>query len=185
MSVLKSLFAAVDQAFAEFKELHPDEVCCSKGCDDCCHAIFDVTLAEAVNLLKHFKQLSEVVQLQVQQNSKKALAERQEIVAAEKMDPVLVRVRCPLLDDNGQCLCYESRPFSCRANGIPSEFNSAGYVCGFSGFDPGISYPTVNLQHAQDLLNQLSVARGGEELGRQRWSLAAVLLGDEKLESLL
>ena len=185
MSVLKSLFAAVDQAFAEVSELHPDEVRCGKGCDDCCHGVFDVSLVEAVNLLKQVKQLNEELQLQVRQNSEKALADWLMFSAGDTIDPALVRVRCPLLNDNGQCLCHDDRPFSCRANGIPAEFNGAGHVCGLSGFDSGKSYPTVNLQHSQDLLYQLSVARGGKELGGQRWFLAEILLGDEKLEALV
>ena len=184
MSLLFSLYAAVDQAFAEVQELHPDEVRCGKGCEDCCHAAFDVSLVEAVNLLRHFALLPVNEQDAVLELAIKALADWDEI-AKGGVDPALARIRCPLLNEDGNCRCYEARPVNCRTYGIPTEVNGKGHVCGLSGFDTGTSYPTVNLAQVQQVLYQLSVAKAGEDRARLRWPIAAVLLGKAELDDLL
>ena len=59
-----------------------------------------------------------------------------------------------------------------------------GHVCGLSGFDPGVSYPTVNLEQLQRALYEMSVSAGGEGLARKRWPISALLLGGTEVDSL-
>jgi hypothetical protein len=58
--------AQADAAFKHVSEAHPELVRCKKGCSDCCYALFDLTLIEALSGLigrptvlneKHLKML--------------------------------------------------------------------------------------------------------------------------------
>ena len=172
---LETLFALADQAFAAVRQAHPDAIACRKGCADCCHAVFDVSLVEAANLLRHFQGLDHAEQEQIviaAQEAKQAW----ERIMESRLDPAVARIRCPLLDAQGQCLCYEARPVNCRTYGIPTVINGKGHVCGFSGFEPGKSYPTVNLAALQQMLYDLSVQLAGAEKGARRWPIASVIL---------
>ena len=40
--------------FAKVKEQFPDAVKCREGCADCCHALFDITLIEALYVNTRF-----------------------------------------------------------------------------------------------------------------------------------
>jgi hypothetical protein len=51
----EALSLAADQVFAKVKADHPDCVKCDRECADCCHALFDLTLIEAMYLNDRFK----------------------------------------------------------------------------------------------------------------------------------
>ncbi|HIJ90222.1 MAG: YkgJ family cysteine cluster protein [Desulfobulbaceae bacterium] len=172
---LDKLFAAIDQAFKAVREVHPDAITCEKGCADCCHAVFDVSLVEAVNLQAHFRKLAAPMREQIAAAAHQAMQAWEHIMAAH-LDPAVARIRCPLLDDQGLCLCYEARPVNCRTYGVPTVIDGKGHVCGLSGFEPGESYPTINLVALQRILHDLSVQLAGEEKGVRRWPIAAVIL---------
>src|SRR3990167_779373 len=172
---LNKLFAAVDQAFEAVRQNHAEEIACGRGCADCCHAVFDVSLVEAVNLQAHFQGLAPSVREQIAGAAAEAWQAWEQSMASH-IDPAVARIRCPLLDGQGLCLCYEARPVNCRTYGIPTVIEGKGHVCGFSGFEPGKSYPTVNLASLQRVLYDLSVQLAGEENGAHRWPIAAVIL---------
>ena len=67
-----------------------------------------------------------------------------------------MRIRCPLLGDNDLCELYDYRPIACRVYGIPQAVNGKGRTCGFSGFQPGESYPTFNRDIIHDMLIVIS-----------------------------
>ena len=175
---LDKLFVAIDQAFEAVRQAHPEEIACGKGCADCCQAVFDVSLAEAVNLQVHLQRLDPMVREEIARAAQEARQAWTQIMAAG-LDPSVARIRCPLLDDQGLCLCYEARPVNCRTYGIPTVIDGKGHVCGFSGFEPGKSYPTVNLASLQRILHNLSVQMAGEEKGASRWPIAAVILDSQ------
>ncbi len=172
---LHKLFVAIDQAFEVVSQAHPEEIACEKGCVDCCQAVFDVSLVEAVNLQANLQRLDHTVREEIAVAAQEAQQAWGQIMA-EGLDPALARIRCPLLDAQGLCLCYETRPVNCRTYGIPTEIGGKGHVCGFSGFEPGRSYPTVNLASLQGRLLDLSVQLAGEENGSRRWPIASVIL---------
>lgn len=182
MKDLKDFFSAIDKAFAEVQEQFADEVKCRKGCDDCCHAVFDISLAEAASILEHFQALEPQEQQEIISAASEALASWEE-TSRNEVDISKARIRCPLLDKEGCCFCYEVRPVNCRTYGIPTVIDGAGHVCGLSGFEPGTKYPTVNLEQLQKVLYDFSVHLGGENIGRQRWPLAAILLDPEKIKN--
>ncbi len=176
---LQGIYDVVDNAFAKVQKQFSDEVRCGKGCDDCCHAVFDVSIIEAVALLKHFQTLSEEDHEAIIEASSIAF-EAWEKLVNQKGEFSEARIRCPLLNEEGLCSCYEFRPVNCRTYGIPTVINGAGHVCGFSGFEPGRQYPTVSLEQIQQALYNLSVGLAGEKTGIKRMPIAAVLLREEE-----
>jgi len=66
------------------------------------------------------------------------------------------RVRCPLLNEENKCDLYAYRPVTCRLYGIPTAIGGRGHTCGLSGFQEGVSYPTVNLDSVHAKLRELS-----------------------------
>lgn len=172
---LGKLFAAIDQAFESVRKAHPEAIACGKGCADCCQAVFDVSLVEAVNLQCHLQRLAPTMREEIVAVAQEARQAWEQIMESG-LDPAVARIRCPLLDGQGACLCYEARPVNCRTYGIPTVIDGKGHVCGLSGFEPGKSYPTVNLASLQRVLHDLSVQLAGEEMGARRWPIAAVIL---------
>ena len=50
----EALSQAADQVFARVKEQFPDCVRCKEECSDCCYALFDLTLIEALYMNEKF-----------------------------------------------------------------------------------------------------------------------------------
>lgn len=164
------------------RERFPEEVKCKPGCSDCCSAVFDLSYIEAVYLAYRFSLLEDELKVEIQERAKKALQEWQELVAT-KGDPSTARIRCPLLNSEEQCDCYEARPVNCRTYGVPTVINDSGHVCGLSGFTKGNSYPSLHLAPLQQSLYDYSIELGGKELGEKRWPAGAVLLYPEGFQS--
>jgi Fe-S-cluster containining protein len=160
----------VDKLFETVKAKHPDEVTCAQGCSDCCHAIFDLSLIEALYL--HAKARETLERDELQKLFDRANeAERQQARVARTAtkrvregvddqaileDVATARIRCPLLDEEDSCQLYEHRPLTCRLYGIPQAIRGEARTCGLSGFDAGQEYPTVRLEMLQDALVVLS-----------------------------
>ena len=178
---LIGLFATVDQAFVEVRTQFPDAVQCGQGCDDCCSAVFDLSLVEAVALASVAQGLAEEIKSLSLKRASEALAAWEKVVGGDPADLARERIRCPLLGEDGLCLCYEARPVNCRTYGIPTVIGGAGHVCGFSGFESGADYPTVDLEQLQNALLAMSVRLAGEEAGRKRRPVAKVLLAPEEI----
>ena len=166
----EALVAQADGAFERVKNAYTDCVKCEEKCADCCFALFDLTLIEALYIHHKFNekyQGSEKVELleksnradrQIYKIKRKAYAELQtgknegEILAAMALE----RIRCPLLNEKELCDLYEYRPITCRFYGIPTAIGGAGHTCGKSGFKQGEKYPTVNLDAVHSQLQQIS-----------------------------
>jgi Fe-S-cluster containining protein len=182
---LIDLFTTVDQAFVEVRAQFPDAVHCGQGCDDCCSAVFDLSLVEAVALASVLQGLAEGIKALSLKRASEALAEWDEIVTGDSTELARQRIRCPLLGEDGLCVCYEARPVNCRTYGIPTVIAGAGHVCGFSGFESGVDYPTIDLEQLQNALLAMSVRLAGEEAGQKRWPVAKVLLAPEEIFAVL
>nr|WP_321401874.1 YkgJ family cysteine cluster protein [uncultured Desulfobacter sp.] len=166
----EAVVSMVDQVFDRVKKEYPKEVFCREKCSDCCYAIFDLTLIEALYLNHKF-------------NEKFSGSEKADLIAiADKTDRVLAkmkrdaykkvkeganqleivgrmsqeRVRCPLLGDNNLCLMYENRPITCRVYGIPTSTAGASHICGRTNFVQGKAYPTLNMDKIYTQLQLLS-----------------------------
>ncbi len=166
----EKLVAASDEAFNRVKNAHADCVKCAEGCSDCCLAIFDLTLIEALYINHRFKQafdlparddLLEKANRADRQIAKIKRRAHEQLKAGKPEEEILAdlareRVHCPLLNTRNLCDLYENRPLTCRFYGIPTAIGGAGHTCGKSGFKSGETYPTVNLDTIHARLQEIS-----------------------------
>ncbi len=160
----------IEKVFAKVKNECEDYVKCKVGCSDCCHAIFDLTLIEAMYINNKFNERFEGVEkanlidsankadrkiYQIKRSAhKELLGGAKDVDILGKM--AVERVRCPLLDDSDQCVLYDCRPLTCRLYGIPTASGGMSHTCGKSGFAEGDKYPTVNMDALYRQLYEIS-----------------------------
>lgn len=166
----EALVAEVDKAFNKISEQTDDGIKCGKGCSDCCHALFDLTLVEALYLNSRFNELysgmersdilqrADVADRQIHKIKRRAFKASQAGTSATEIlkEVSLSRVRCPLLKEDNLCALYDSRPLTCRIYGVPMNIGGQAHSCQKSGFAPGRSYPTINMDTLQSKLIELS-----------------------------
>ncbi len=166
----ESIAREVDAVFAKVAEQHPDKVRCKQGCCDCCHALFDLSLIEALYLNHRFnerysgQERSDILDRADSADRATYKIKREVYHASQDGRPVSeimnmvgkARVRCALLGDDDRCDLYENRPLTCRLYGIPTAIHGQAHGCGLSGFEPGQPYPTVHVEKLQDRLMALS-----------------------------
>jgi len=164
--------ADVDGIFAKVAGQYPDKVKCREGCCDCCHALFDLSLIEALYLNAKFnerysgQERSDILERADDADRATYKIKREVFHASQDGRPVAeimdmvgkAKVRCALLNDQDRCDLYEHRPLTCRLYGIPTAIHGQGHCCGLSGFEPGQPYPTVHVEKLQDRLVALSQA---------------------------
>jgi len=162
------LLARTEVAFRKVKEEFPELVLCRRGCDDCCRAPFRVTLIEAVALSSALASLDRRLRRRILDRSRRELnralglfdslpaeGDRASLEAAAR-DLSRARLRCPLLTENG-CALYPARPATCRLYGLPTQSRGLSHTCPRSGFEPGRTYPTVDLDLIAGRLAELSL----------------------------
>ena len=166
----EALVEKSDIAFERVKDAYADCVKCKEKCADCCYALFDLTLIEALYLNHKFNEKfkgSQKVALLEKANradrrihklKRKAFKdfEAGKSEADILTEMALERVRCPLLNEKDLCDLYDFRPLTCRFYGIPTAIGGRGHTCGISGFKEGEQYPTVNLDVVHSQLQQIS-----------------------------
>ena len=163
------LTASVERLCAQVAEQFSHAVRCREGCTDCCHALFDIPLIEAIYLQHHFSALDDGLKQRVWIDADKVdrhievLKKRlykehsrggntQVILQQVASD----RVRCPLLGEDDRCALYAYRPLTCRIYGLPLDIHGQGRSCGLSGFVPGEQYPAIKVAPLQDRLVDMS-----------------------------
>ncbi len=167
----EALVKITDEAFEKVKNQYPDCVKCESGCSDCCFAIFDLTLIEAMYVNYHFniKFSAGSVRYDMIERANRAdrklhkLKKRAQTEADAGRDDVsiigdmsLERVRCPLLGLNDNCDLYEFRPIACRVYGIPTSASGMSHTCGKSAFEQGKPYPALNMDAVYRRLYEIS-----------------------------
>lgn len=163
------LLADMDKVFATVKDQHPECVTCVTGCSDCCHAVFDLPLIEALYVNHHFHGMPRETRDQILAKADQADRAAYKLKfqahkrhrAGEETDVILEdmareRVRCPLLNAQDRCDLYAYRPVTCRLYGIPQEVAGKARTCSLSRFSPGVSYPTVHVDKIHQKLAALS-----------------------------
>ncbi len=166
----EAVVSMIDGIFQRVKKEFPKEVFCREKCSDCCYALFDLTIIEAIYLNHRF-------------NEKFSGEEKKKIIEnAVKTDRAIVRlkrdayrefekdknevdilakmgrerIRCPLLGPDNLCIMYESRPITCRIYGIPTSSAGMSHICGRTNFEEGKKYPTLNMDKIYTQLQLLS-----------------------------
>ncbi len=166
----EALVSQADTAFERVKNAYADCVKCEEKCSDCCYALFDLTLIEALYIhhkfIEKYKGSTKVALLEkanradrrIYKIKRKAYRDLQsgknegEILAELAFE----RIRCPLLNEKDLCDLYDYRPLTCRFYGVPTAIGGAGHTCGKSEFKQGEKYPTVNLDSVHSQLQQIS-----------------------------
>lgn len=166
----EALVQVVDGIFDRVKQEFPKEVFCREKCSDCCYAIFDMPLIEALYLksrfLETFSGKARNDLLEIADKTDRALvrlkrdaykkvkdgADQLEIVGRMSQE----RVRCPLLGKDDLCVLYEFRPITCRIYGIPTSTEGKSHICGRTNFIQGNPYPTLNMDKIYTQLQLLS-----------------------------
>lgn len=162
----ESVVAEVDAVFNKFETEMGDLVKCGKGCSDCCYALFDITLAEAIYINHKFNEKfsgiarSEIMDRAGQADRKIHKLKRKVFKASQEGRPAAeilmevskARVRCPMLGDDDLCAIYENRPITCRLYGVPTSIGGEAHTCNKAGFKGGEKYPTVNMDIIIDKL---------------------------------
>jgi Fe-S-cluster containining protein len=155
-----------DQAFHEMQQKYGECIRCERHCSDCCHAVFGLFIIEAAYLKQNFDQLGkEKIKTALLRcnEADRALKQLEKMLQSYRDDPNMQayamareRIRCPLLDDNLDCILHSFRPITCRVYGIPTKIQGKARVCGKSGFKKGESYPAFDLDEVQRELYLLS-----------------------------
>ena len=161
----------LDGVFGTVQQQYSDCVKCKLECSDCCHALFDLSLVEALYINSKFlekvsgeKKLkilesantSDRKIYQLKRKAFKAVAAGEKSEEQVLLEMAAERIRCPLLNEEKRCDLYASRPATCRLYGIPTAIAGSGHTCGLSAFKTGESYPTVNLDSVHTKLHELS-----------------------------
>ncbi len=166
----EALSQAADQVFEKVKTEFPQCVKCKQECADCCHALFDLTLIEAMYLNDRFKARFEgedrVAALEKANRADRKIHKLkrkayQDLQAGREESDILAglaakKVRCPLLNDQDLCDLYDHRPITCRLYGIPTSIGGLGRTCALSGFEGGKPYPTVDIDKIHSRLQEIS-----------------------------
>ena len=185
----KAIVDQVDAVFQRVQAEHEDCVRCRVGCSDCCHAIFDLSLVEALYIKAQFDKVfkdSDRAQVIERANEadravyrlkKRAFKDHEDGKPENEIleEMAAQRIRCPLLDTDDRCALYADRPLTCRLYGIPTVIGGQAHTCGLSGFEPGKAYPTVKLDAIQQKLYDLS-AELARDIGSRYPKLAELLV---------
>lgn len=194
----EAVVAEVDAVFNKFENEMGDLVKCGKGCSDCCYALFDITLAEAIYINKQFNtkfsgmersvimERAAKADRQIHKLKRKVYKASQEGRPASEilMEVSRARVRCPMLGDDDLCSIYENRPITCRLYGVPTSIGGEAHTCSKTGFKGGEKYPTVNMDIVLDKLIgigkelQKGVGSRFKELGEMLLPLSMALVTD-------
>ena len=130
----RMLLGEVDTWFTSCLRAGGPSLSCRGGCSACCRALFDISLLDAWLLKEGFASLNADIQAQVLSRCQPWLSEllvrwpdlhnpyllnalpEEEWLSTSEED----QTPCPLLDERGYCLVYESRPLTCRLHGLPN-----------------------------------------------------------------
>ncbi|MBU1343355.1 MAG: YkgJ family cysteine cluster protein [Proteobacteria bacterium] len=185
----EALVQMVDAVFERVKKEYPKEVFCREKCSDCCYAIFDLTIIEALYLkdkfLKTFtgKKKNDLIEIadktdrvltKMKRDAYKEVkngANELEIVGKMSQE----RVRCPLLGEDNLCVMYEHRPITCRIYGIPTSTVGVSHICGRTNFKQGDAYPTLNMDKIYTQLQLLS-AQMVKEINSEKIKMHEILI---------
>src|SRR5690242_8887982 len=123
----------IDEWFGKIRGKYADQMQCGKGCTACCYGLFDITLADAVDVARGFHNLPQNAKERIRSRAtalhgkiRDASPDAPNPTVLPEDDPRLDSIvdavdiaPCPCLGDAGECLIYEKRPLACRLEGVP------------------------------------------------------------------
>jgi len=101
LAAYASLVKSVDHKMRRIHASHQDEMNCGPGCDRCCRTSRSVLAVEGFFMLMALRR-----------------------IPSEPLEKLMNKAHaepgaCPLLDERGRCVIYDSRPLLCRTHGAP------------------------------------------------------------------
>ena len=130
----RELLQRLDRWMDDARRRMPGVVPCRPGCSACCHGPFDVTVADAELIREAVRALPPMERRGAVERARRLLeairtlepdwAPPYEVavlgeVRFDALTDALAAAPCPLLDEAGGCLIYDSRPLVCRLIGLP------------------------------------------------------------------
>jgi Fe-S-cluster containining protein len=122
LSLYKEIQTEWGNACIEIRNRRKTEILCEKGCSDCCKGkdyfdrftserVFSIKIhgIEGTLIKKGFKNLPINKQKFIIENHHKRLHRNKECYLGQ----------CVFLDENGHCIIYKVRPYTCRITGLP------------------------------------------------------------------
>ncbi len=182
-----------ENAFHNVVDKHGECVKCEIHCSDCCNAVFGVFLIEALYIREHFEQVKEDQKKEILDRAEKAdqaMEDLQRKLKTFEEDPRMQaytlareRIRCPMLDDNEECVLYQRRPITCRVYGIPTKIHGKTRACGKADFKNGETYPILDLDSvyrdlyilSKDILEEAKVESKDEDKASLLISMSKVV----------
>ncbi|HWA56286.1 MAG TPA: YkgJ family cysteine cluster protein [Gemmatimonadales bacterium] len=180
----------LDRWFADAVEQHPGVIPCRSGCSACCHGPFDVSAADTLLIREALAELPPAAREEVRAAAQRLLARIREQapqwqapwdladLGDARFDGIaesLADVPCPLLDAEGRCRIYASRPLVCRLIGLPmmtAEGELLENACpiqeqfpDYALLDPQL-FDLGALQEAEDRHNEAAAERLFGDKGR-------------------
>jgi len=166
----EELVSHVDTVFNQMKDRYSECITCHLGCSDCCYALFDLTLIEAIYINdKFFSLVQEPQRKAILENANKVdrkihVIKRKAFKASQEgtnekdimIDIAREKIKCPLLDDNNKCVLYDHRPITCRIYGLPTAIGGDSHTCAKTNFMEGQTYPTIKMNQIHDRLYAIS-----------------------------
>ena len=132
------LLQRIDHRFEEAHQFGEVEATCSPGCCDCCHGIFEISLLDALLIMR--KERSRRFAKVVYDNAKELVSQVETVgwpfpqimgEIPENMEEKvehLDQTPCPFLNEKGRCRIYSHRPSICRFQGMPFLDPVSGFV---------------------------------------------------------
>lgn len=160
-----------DALFTHVRSQYPELVVCKEQCSSCCHALFDLSLVEALYLNAQFLERfplgaerttilnnADAVDRKTVRIKRKIYFDSKEGRDSNEIleEAATLTIRCPLLGKDDRCVMYDVRPITCRLYGVPTAIGGKSHTCGKTGFQQGQAYPTIALDKMQFRLSALS-----------------------------
>ncbi len=102
---LRRLLQVIDDEVEPVVDRYRAHIQCAKGCSDCCHQTFRVSMLEGAYLREGLDAAPAEVRADIQARARAYVPD--------------TRTPCPVLSDEGACRLYDHRPRICRKYGIP------------------------------------------------------------------
>ncbi len=130
---MQKLRRYIDRWFEGVRQGYRGQMQCRKGCAFCCYGLFDVSLADAVEVLEGLDRLPDDTRQAVGRKAErlqdaifKIAPNLEPPYVFNRDDPCIDRIvdeignpACPFLGESNECLIYQHRPLACRLEGVP------------------------------------------------------------------
>jgi len=129
----------VQKEFDRNTDKYGNKIKCCKGCSQCCHQIFNITLIDEFVITKFVTKLHDEKRSLLKNKAKNYLASVN--ITKDKSGDFSKKsgIPCPALGDKGECTIYDGRPLICRRFGPPIfDYKNPSniYACELN-FEPG------------------------------------------------